>query len=165
MWAAIFFGLLVVVSCFFYLVVKRLRREIAVLARSREKIQLEENRVFDFLHSLGEAFSGELVGGGDLHRIIVESAVRVLEAEAGALYLIDREGLVLLPSFISKNCPPLMEVPPHILRQAETAPVALQSFLRLHAVESGEGILGSVWRDSEEALYVGEVLEGRRLQT
>src|SRR5262249_4397447 len=68
-------------------------------------------------HGLGEAFS-ETIRPADLHRLIVEGATRVLDAQGGALYLVDRSGTKLAPTFISKGCPPLVDVPSHILQQA-----------------------------------------------
>ena len=59
------------------------------LERSNEEIQVEETLVFDFLHGLGEAFT-ETIRAADLHRLIVEGAVRILDAHGGALYMIER---------------------------------------------------------------------------
>jgi phosphoserine phosphatase RsbU/P len=123
----------------------RQRRSIRRLERSQEEIQVEETLVFDFLHGLGEAFS-ETIRPADLHRLIVEGATRVLDAQGGALYLVDRTGTKLTPTFISKGCPPLVDVPPHILQQAAANPMALESFLRLHTLSAGEGLLGRVWQ-------------------
>src|SRR6266404_3838246 len=123
----------------------RQRRSIRRLERSQEEMQIEETLVFDFLHGLGEAFS-ETIRPADLHRLIVEGATRVLDAQGGALYLTDRSGLKLAPLFISKGCPPLVDVPPHILQQAAASQSALESFLRLHTIGSGEGLLGRVWQ-------------------
>src|SRR3981081_358303 len=103
----------------------RQRRSISRLGRSQEEIQVEETLVFDFLHGLGEAFS-ETIKAADLHRLIVEGARRVLDAQGGALYLTDRTGTKLVPTFVSKGCPPLVDVPPHILQQAAGTPVALE---------------------------------------
>src|SRR3977135_2258754 len=94
-----------------------LPRRIHVLERSKEEIQVEETLVFDFLHGLGEAFT-ETIRPNDLHRLIVEGATRILDAQGGALYMADRTGTKLAPAFISKGCPPLVDVPPHILQQA-----------------------------------------------
>src|SRR5271169_6154416 len=98
----------------FYAVHKRQQQQVVELKKSREKIQLEETRVFDFLHGLGETFT-EDIRPADLHRLIVEGAVRILDAHGGAVYLIGRQGAVLLPSFVSKDCPPLVEIPQSIL--------------------------------------------------
>ena len=149
------FFLLGAVCVTFYNVHKRQKLQIAALKKAREKIQLEETRVFDFLHGLGEAFT-EDIRPGDLHRLIVEGAARILDAHGGALYLIGRQGTVLLPSFISKDCPPLIEIPQTILKQAEALPLALQSYIRLHSLEPGEGLVGTVWRDKEPLFLSGD---------
>src|ERR1043166_7649463 len=133
MWPFLFLGLLVVLLGAWIITARAQLIRIRNLERSKEEIQVEETLVFDFLHGLGEAFR-ETIRPHDLHRLIVEGATRILDAHGGALYLTDRTGTKLAPAFISKGCPPLVEVPPHILQQASTTPVALESFLRLHAV-------------------------------
>ena len=123
----------------------RQRRSIRRLERSQEEIQVEETLVFDFLHGLGEAFS-ETIRPANLHRLIVEGATRVLDAQGGALHLVDRTGTKLTPAFVSNGCPPLVDVPAHILQQAAANPAALESFLKLHTISGGEGLLGRVWQ-------------------
>jgi len=134
------------ISCFalWVFTLLRQRHTIRRLERSQEEIQVEETLVFDFLHGLGEAFS-ETIRPADLHRLIVEGATRVLDAQGGALYLVDRTGTKLAPTFVSKGCPPLVDVPPHILLQAAATPITLESFLRLHNIGHSEGLLGRVW--------------------
>jgi sigma-B regulation protein RsbU (phosphoserine phosphatase) len=123
-------------------------RRIRQLERSKEEIQVEETLVFDFLHGLGEAFT-ETIRPNDLHRLIVEGATRILDAHGGALYMADRTGKKLAPAFISKGCPPIVEVPPHILQQAAATPIALESFLRLHPIVMGDGVIGRVWQTGQ----------------
>jgi phosphoserine phosphatase RsbU/P len=147
--------LLGVVCITFYTLFQKQKRRIEALKKAREKIQTEETRVFDFLHGLGEAFTGD-IRLADLHRLVVEGAARILDAEGGALYIVGKQGAALLPGFISKNCPPLVEVPEDTLKQAETSPAVLQSYLRLHAIEQGEGIVGTVWRDREPLFLSGD---------
>jgi sigma-B regulation protein RsbU (phosphoserine phosphatase) len=124
------------------------RRRIRALERSHEEIQTEETLVFDFLHGLGEAFS-ETIRPQELHRLIVEGATRIIDALGGALYVTDRMGGKLTPAFISKGCPPLVDVPSNILHQAAATPIALESYLRLHAVAPGEGLIGRVWQTGQ----------------
>src|SRR5437762_7738850 len=114
---SILFWLLIACLAAWIYTLLRQRRSIRRLERSKEEIQVEETLVFDFLHGLGEAFT-ETIRPTDLHRLIVEGATRILDAHGGALYLADRSGTKLTPAFISKGCPPLVEVPPHILQQA-----------------------------------------------
>src|SRR2546423_13593387 len=144
---SILFWLLIACLAAWIYTLLRQRRSIRRLERSQEEIQVEETLVFDFLHGLGEAFS-ETIRPAHLHRLIVEGATRVLDAQGGALYLVDRSGTKLTPTFISKGCPPLVEVPAHILQQAAATPSALESFLRLHTISGGEGVLGRAWQSA-----------------
>src|SRR2546425_1335929 len=161
MWPTLLLGLLVasvagwIITA--WLQIRRIRR----LERSHEEIQVEETLVFDFLHGLGEAFR-ETIRPQELHRLIVEGATRILDAQGGALYVTDRTGTKLTPAFISKGCPPLVDVPPHILQQAASTPVALESYLRLHFVALGDGVIGRVWQTGE-AVCLNEFSEAPEL--
>lgn len=137
----------------FIYIYRRQSQLITVARQEREDIRVEESRVFDFLHGLGEAFSDN-IRTAELHRLIVESAVRILDAHGGALYLADRTGSQLMPAFISTNCPPLVDVPQHILQQIGSTS-ALESYLRLHAVQKGDGIIGKTFQN-HEALFLPE---------
>ena len=154
MWPNLLLGLLVLTAACFYWVYRSQRRSLRATQKRLDDVKTEESRVFDFLHGLGSAFSDAL-RPTELHRMIVEGAARILDAHGGALYLVDRSGAMLIPTFISKGCPPLIAVPPHILQQAATTPVALDSYLRLHPVtlngkggtEGNDGILSGVFHD------------------
>src|SRR5438874_5153916 len=161
MWPTFLFGLLVaclagwIVTSYF--LAQRIRR----LERSHEEIQVEESLVFDFLHGLGEAFR-ETIRPQELHRLIVEGATRVVDAHGGALYVTDRTGAKLTPAFISKGCPPLVDIPPNILQQAAANPVALESYLRLHTLVPGEGLIGRIWQTGQ-SVYLDEFSEAPEL--
>ena len=161
MWPILLFGLLLASVAGWILTALWQARRIRILERSKEEIQVEETLVFDFLHGLGEAFS-ETIRPHDLHRLIVEGATRILDAHGGALYMADRIGTKLTPAFISKGCPPLVDVPPHILQQAASTPVALESYMRLHPVALGDGVIGRVWQTGE-AVCLNEFSEAPEL--
>ena len=158
----LFWLLIACLAAWIYTLVRQ-RRSIRRLEHSQEEIQVEETLVFDFLHGLGEAFS-ETIRPADLHRLIVEGATRVLDAQGGALYLTDRTGTKLVPTFVSKGCPPLVDVPPHILQQTAGTPVALENFLRVHNIANGEGVLGRVWQ-AATPLCLNEFSEAPELAT
>ncbi len=141
------------------MVLNAFTRRISEIERQRAELQVEEDRVFDFLHGLGEAFS-EGVRSSELHRLIVEGATRILDAHGGALYLMDKADAVLVPAFMSKGCPALLHVPSHILDQAATNHLALESYLRLSPVRRGDGILGRVWETGQTRLYSEMELAG-----
>src|SRR5882762_11563694 len=151
MWPIIFLGLLTACLAGWVVTWQRQRVRIRQLERSKEEIQIEETLVFDFLHGLGEAFT-ETIRAADLHRLIVEGASRVLDAQGGALYMMERAGGKLAPAYISKGCPPFIDVPTHILQQAASNSAALEGYLRLQAIPPGEGIIGRVWQTREPVL-------------
>src|SRR5213075_3157674 len=148
MWSTLLYAALAIAICGWIFTTFRQRRKVHALERSKEEIQVEETLVFDFLHGLGEAFR-ETIRPNDLHRLIVEGATRILDAHGGALYVADRTGGKLVPAFISTGCPPLVDVTANILQQAAAAPIALESYLRLHSIVPGEGIIGRVWQTGQ----------------
>jgi len=148
MWPTLLFGLLLASISGWIATASFQARRIRKLERSHEEIQVEETLVFDFLHGLGEAFR-ETIRPQELHRLIVEGATRILDAHGGALYVTDRTGGKLAPAFISKGCPPLVDIPANILQQAAAAPIALESYLRLHTLGPGEGVIGRVWQTGQ----------------
>ncbi len=169
MWENLLLGLAVLTAASFLWAFQRQRRVVRQTQSRLDELKTEESRVFEFLHGLGSAFSDAL-RPTELHRMIVEGAARILDAHGGALYLVDRGGAMLIPTFISKGCPPLVAVPAHILAQAATMPVALDSYLRLHPVALGtpdgangcDGILSSVWKE-KAAVFLPTAEQDSRL--
>src|ERR1700761_2362243 len=102
MWTAILFALLALTAGTFAYVYRRQREMITALRKAREKIQLEETRVFDFLHGLGAALTA-VSKPTDLYVLIVEGALRILDAHGGALYLTERSSEVLRLAFATRN--------------------------------------------------------------
>jgi sigma-B regulation protein RsbU (phosphoserine phosphatase) len=156
MWpAVVFFSLFAATAVAFFLFYRRHLRVVAALHKARERVELEETRVFDFLHGLGAALS-ERSRPSDLHLLIVEGALRILNGESGALYIISPNGQVLQPMFVSRNCPPLFEVPENVATEGGKGKGILHNYIRLHQIKPGEGVIGSVWRDKEPLLLRGE---------
>src|SRR4051794_269323 len=154
MWVAVLLVLLAATVVTFGLVYGRQVRRIVRLDAARKKVEQEETRVFDFLHRLGVSLS-ETTRPGDLHARIVEGALRVLNAQTGALYLANDPSGTLRPAYMAKDCPAFFEVQEKA-RQESGKNFVLQHYLRLHAVKLGEGVLGAVWRDREPILLSGE---------
>ena len=151
-WPILLFGLFLASVAGWIFTAYTQTRRIRALERSHEEIQVEETLVFDFLHGLGEAFS-DTIRPNELHRLIVEGATRILDAHGGALYVTDRTGGKLTPAFISKGCPPLIDVPSDILQQAAATPIALESYLRLRSIAPGEGLIGRVWQTGQSVCF------------
>jgi sigma-B regulation protein RsbU (phosphoserine phosphatase) len=112
MWAALFFGLSAVVAVAGFVCVRvyfSQKRRIRALEKARDRLELEESQVFDFFHGLGAAVSDE-TKPRDLHRLIVEGTLRILDGSTGAVYLADRKGEHLRPEFVSKGCPMFVDL-------------------------------------------------------
>jgi sigma-B regulation protein RsbU (phosphoserine phosphatase) len=155
MWTFVFFCLFVGTLIALGLVMAAFTRKVAEVEKERADLEVEESRVFDFLHGLGEAFA-EGVRPADLHRLIVEGAVRISEAHGGALYLVDKTGTTLVPAFVSPGCPPLIPLPPHLLEQMDSTPQALDSYVHLHSIRRGEGLIGAVWESGQVCIMADE---------
>lgn len=151
MWTILLAAALILLLAVFFVIRQNLNQQLQTSERAREDLELEESRVFDFLHGLGEAFS-ETIRSADLHRIIVENSCRILASSGGALYLTSKTHEAMVPTYLSKDCPPVIEIPAHILEQAQKLPIAIDSYVRLHAVARNEGIIGSAWTSGEPVL-------------
>lgn len=131
---------------------RSLRRERTVIRMMQEGDRVRASRrrrVFEVLQVLGDAIQ---TGQPDatVHRLIAEGAVKVVESGGAALYLFDEKTQSLVPKHCTKSCPPLIALPERIVEQARTNAGTLPSFLRLHSIKSGEGVLGSVFQSLEE---------------
>ncbi len=163
MWTFVFLCLFLGTLTALGVVLAAFTRKIAEVERQRAELEIEETRVFDFLHGLGEAFS-EGVCSADLHRLIVEGAVRILEAHGGALYLLDKSESVLVPAFVSAGCPPVVPLPKHLL-DPNTPAATLESYLKLHSIKRGDGVIGRAWQAGQVLVLGAEELDfgdGRR---
>ena len=127
--------------CWSLWVFRRQQKIIREVQREKVKIQVEERRVFDFLHNLGEALTHD-TRPSDLHGSIVEGALRILEAQGGALYLADKSGKQLRPAFVSSQCPALLELP-------KGGTGTLHKQLQLTAVRIGDGLIGSIFSEKD----------------
>ncbi|MGA0845045.1 MAG: GAF domain-containing protein, partial [Luteolibacter sp.] len=114
------------------------------MRRMRERFsdfEGEEQRMFSFLHDLGEAIENE-PSPTVLSRIIVDGIDKVVKARGGAVYFLTEDQAQLHPKYISEDCPPLIGIPVEVRKRAARDPRALESHLRLAHVAIDEGILG-----------------------
>ena len=136
----IFIGGFLAATLVAYLFRVRGLRLIRYLQTEREALLGEENRIFTFLHEIGESLSHDQSLRA-LHDEIVRGVSRVVDADGAALYLIDpRHGTHLVPASLSDTAAPLIDLPPELENQP--AGKALQSFLQMKAVPRNEGFLG-----------------------
>ncbi len=85
------------------------RRNRRIRSRFNE-FEGEEQRMFSFLHDLGEAIENE-PSPAVLSRIIVDGIDKVVKARGGAVYFLGDNKSYLHPSYISNDCPPLIGIP------------------------------------------------------
>ena len=126
----------------------RQRRAGERLARERDAIEVEERRMFDFLHGLGEKLQADQ-SAGNLHRYIVDGVAEVIKGDAGVLYLIDLETNRLVPVYQSAATAPVLPVPPEILAEKNDADAESQyrSYIRLSSLIPAESFIGRVLRE------------------
>jgi len=152
MWIFFIAALLFIALVASLMVVKQSHARAAILEQRLKELQAEEDRVFDFLHGIGAAFS-EGFRSFELHRLIVESSTRILDARFGALYLANKSDSSLTPTFMTAGCPAFFPIPDHILQQAGESAEALESFLQLQPVtKDTPGPIADCWRTGEARL-------------
>lgn len=122
-------------------VMQQYRRALDQVRAHEAAVVAEERRMFGFLHELGSSISRS-ENHLAMYRLIVEGAQRVTEATGGALYLVDEEGVSLVPRHHTDECAPLIDLPERIVARAKENPESLLSYLRLHAVGKEDGLLG-----------------------
>jgi sigma-B regulation protein RsbU (phosphoserine phosphatase) len=147
-WLAVFFFLL---SAFLVVLLWVQRRHVKVLKLASQELQLERNRAFIFFRSLREAASQGVLSK-ELYRLIVEGCVGILAATGGALYFVDQEKQILTPCYLTEKTPSFVTLPNVVKEQIaltryqqEENASSIRSFLKLHTIPRGEGLLGKAW--------------------
>ena len=137
-----------------YLFRVRGMRLIRNLQSEREDLLGEESRIFTFLHEIGASLSHAQSLRG-LHEEIARGVSRVVDADGGALYLLDsRQGTHLVPAGLMESAAPLIEVPDEFADQPNSR--SLHSFLQMRSVPHGEGILGKVF-EAQGPIHFGKL--------
>ncbi len=130
------------------------RRAFARLARERDAIEVEERRMFDFLHGLGEKFQAD-PSPANMHRYIVDGVAEVVGGDAGILYLVDPETIRLVTAYQSAGTSPVLPVPAEIAEilaeggNATEAESQYRGYIRLSSLRSGESFIGRVLREGK----------------
>lgn len=152
-------GLFVLILGLAYLLFTRQRRALAQACLEKEAIVGEEQRMFHFLHGLGESLQVDS-SPPSMHRYIVNGVADVVNADGGILYLLDgRDRLQLVPVFLTEEAAPLIPLPADVFELAGLKRRRrLRSFLQLTSVPRGAGLLGKAL-ESGAPMYVEEVLK------
>ncbi len=148
-------GVVILILLIVVLALNNQRRHNRRIRRRFRDFEGEEQRMFSFLHDLGQAIENE-PSPTMLSRIIVDGIDKVVNARGGAIYFLGTGNSFLLPSYISEDCPPLIGIPVEVRKKAERDPRALESHIRLSRVPVDEGILGHCLA-AGEAIHVVDV--------
>ncbi len=148
----------VVAGVLAYFLIKQNRAAIRAM-RDREEIEVEERRMFDFLHGLGEALQKDN-SKANLHRYIVEGVAKVVRARAGILYILDHQNQILVPTFQTEKPSPVIPLPVELLavKDPEDAERQLRSFVRLSALGAGESFVGKALQ-SNSLIYAEDIVK------
>jgi sigma-B regulation protein RsbU (phosphoserine phosphatase) len=106
----IYLIIIAVISAAFALLSQRQKKKIAQLSGEKEAIEIEEHRMFEFLHGLGASLQ-EDSSPPNMHRYIVDGVIQVINADAGALYLLDVASGDLIPVYLRKQLAPVIPLP------------------------------------------------------
>jgi sigma-B regulation protein RsbU (phosphoserine phosphatase) len=121
-----------------------LERRHEQLRSERQSHADEEHRFFGFLHELGETQAADITPR-KLHRRIAKGITRVVGARGGAVYIHDPVRRQLVPSALTRDCPPLIELPVAIAGKIGLDRAVVHSYVRLQSVAEGAGALGDVF--------------------
>ncbi|MFK5921128.1 MAG: SpoIIE family protein phosphatase [Verrucomicrobiota bacterium] len=139
------------------LLYRRLNKKIAQLSVEKEAIEVEEHRLFDFLHGLGAALQ-EDSSPPSMHRYIVNGVIRVVKADAGVLYLLDTSAKKLVPVCLSKQLAPVIPLSADLVKKATDNANSLRSYLSLATAKMDSGLLGKTLQD-EKPLFAPALTE------
>ncbi|MEZ5327102.1 MAG: GAF domain-containing SpoIIE family protein phosphatase [Verrucomicrobiales bacterium] len=125
--------------------------QIELLAKKQKEFEVEESRLFDYLHELGEAlYEDQPVP--KIQKRIVDGMRKVVSAKrGGCLYIVDKPGK-LVPAYCSKNCVPLIPLAEELAKQHATNGKAVSSHIKLQTIPDDVGMLGRRMKAREFAL-------------
>ncbi len=125
----------------------RERRALTRVARERDAIQIEERRMFNFLHGLGEKLQDDH-SPSNMHRYIVDGVADVISGDAGVLYLLDGDTGQLVPIYQSAKTAPVLPVPIEITAVADPTEAENQyrSYIRLSTLDPENSFISRVMK-------------------
>ncbi len=122
-----------------------------VLQASRYHLIQERQRVFSFLHDVGEAFT-EKLKVEDILKLIIQCSVRTAEAKSGAIFLLDASAHNLEAVVIEGAFPPPHPPPGFMESKLTSRAVFLEQAIKSQKISMGEGILGGVAQTGKPVL-------------
>lgn len=135
----------------------REHRKLTEVAREKDEIEVEERRMFGFLHGLGEKLQVDN-SPANMHRYIVDGVADVIDAESGILYLLDGDSKHLIPVYQTEETAPVVPVPSEYLEleDSEKARRLYRSFIRSSAATIDGSLLGESF-SSDDSTYIEDM--------
>jgi sigma-B regulation protein RsbU (phosphoserine phosphatase) len=135
----------------------REHRKFAVVSREKDEIEIEERRMFGFLHGLGEKLQVDN-SPANMHRYIVDGVAEVISADNGILYLLDGDSSHLIPVYQTKKTAPVVPVPSQYLAlpDQDKARRLYRSFVRSSAATLEGSLMGDSF-SSDEFTYIKDM--------
>lgn len=147
----VFFASIAALTYLYY----SLRKQAIQLQSQRDSLLQEKKVVFDFLHDLGEAFSGaaDQAGQDRLLEIVIRYSVRAMGARGGAIFLLDDSRKNLHAAVVEGAFPP-PQPPPDDTFASKLASKSqfIEQMVKSQPVKVGEGIIGQVAHTGEPVL-------------
>lgn len=131
-----------------------LRRDAITLQTQRDSLVQEKKVVFEFLHDLGEAFTGARDQTTDekLLDIVVRYSVRSMGARAGAVFLLDESKTKLRAAVVEGFFPPPHPVDESVLSKVASRSHFLEQVIKAETLPVGEGVIGRVAQSGSPVL-------------
>lgn len=124
------------------------------------KAKKESEIVFSFLQEIGSAFT-EAIDLEGLLKSVVGSAIDILKAGSGAIFLVDKLGEFLHTSIIAGTFPPLTKPDSSTMEKISTKAKYLEEFLKGQKIAVGAGLIGTVAQGKRAALISNAYMDSR----
>lgn len=115
----------------------------------------------DFLREIGTAFSDSL-RIDDLLTIVLRTAKRITDANAGVIYLVDDDG-TMSARVIEGLFPPMVEIKSNTETKWTSKQKYIHDIIKSYPIHRGEGILGKVFDDACSVCLGGEDVDTSQL--
>ena len=130
---------------------KREHGVVVAVKDEKDAIEVEERRMFNFLHGLGETLQRDN-SPSSMHRYIVDGVIDVVGGEAGILYLLDGNTKHLIVVYQSQGAVvPVLRIPAEVesIPEGEEREHQYRTFVRLSALEKSDPLVGRIISEVE----------------
>lgn len=155
------FGLIFLcVSIILSYIALRLYRQYQEIKISYDKIKKESEIVLSFLQEIGTAFT-EAIDLDGLLRSVVSSAVHILKAASGAIFLVDESKGCLQASIIEGTFPPWYKPDPSVMEKILSKTKYLEEYLKAQKITVGTGLIGTIATTGRPCLISNADMDSR----